>query len=72
MLSMPRRISPSASSAASGLFARGMLAWKPAVMAGVTIMKMISSTSITSIIGVTLMSAATPDPLELRAAMAIR
>src|SRR5512145_3130359 len=56
---MPRRISPSSSSAALGLSARGTEAWNPAVIAGVTIMKMISSTSITSIIGVTLMSAAT-------------
>ncbi len=39
--------------------ARGIVAWNPAVIAGVTIMKMISSTSITSIIGVTLMFAAT-------------
>src|SRR3990172_2609092 len=58
-LSMPSRISPSASSRDSGLAARGIVAWMPAVMAGVTIMKMMSSTSITSIIGVTLMSAAT-------------
>src|SRR4029077_4946512 len=35
----------------------------PAAMAGVTIMKMIKSTSITSIIGVTLMSALTDPPL---------
>jgi len=41
------------------LSARGTVAVKPAMMAGVTIMKMISSTSITSIIGVTLMSART-------------
>src|SRR5881394_3802160 len=56
---MPSRISPSPSSRESGFLARGIVAWNPAVMAGVTIMKMISSTSITSIIGVTLMSART-------------
>src|SRR5216683_3058414 len=56
---MPRRTSPSPSSRASGFLARGMLAWNPAVIAGVTIMKMISSTNITSIIGVTLIFAAT-------------
>src|SRR5258707_14550876 len=37
----------------SGFLARGIVAWNPAVIAGVTIMKMISSTNITSIIGVT-------------------
>src|SRR5467141_401622 len=57
--SMPSRISPLSSSRFSAFWARGIVAWKPAVMAGVTIMKMISSTSITSIIGVTLMSART-------------
>src|SRR5262245_33561986 len=56
---MPSRISPSASSRDSGFMARGRVAWKPAVIAGVTIMKMMSRTSITSIIGVTLMSALT-------------
>src|SRR2546425_3475300 len=56
---MPSRISPWSSSRFSAFWARGITAWKPAVMAGVTIMKMISSTSITSIIGVTLMSART-------------
>src|ERR1041384_1121834 len=58
-LSMPSRISPSCSSFLIGLSARGIDAWNPAVIAGVTIMKMISNTNITSIIGVTLMSAAT-------------
>src|SRR6266566_1691882 len=48
--SMPSRISE-----------RGIVAWKPAAMIGVTIMKMMSSTSITSISGVTLMSALTAD-----------
>src|SRR5712691_13219372 len=56
---MPSRISPSCSSRDSGFWARGTVAWKPAVIAGVTIMKMIKSTNITSIIGVTLMSALT-------------
>src|SRR5690349_11172246 len=36
-----------------------MVAWKPFAISGVTIMKMMSSTSITSISGVTLMSALT-------------
>src|SRR5690349_19608797 len=36
-----------------------MFAWKPFAISGVTIMKMISSTSITSMSGVTLMSALT-------------
>src|SRR6266849_6183232 len=57
--SIPSRISPWSSSRFSAFWARGIVAWKPAVMAGVTIMKMMSSTSITSIIGVTLMSART-------------
>src|SRR5574342_266642 len=58
-LSIPRRISPSFSSCFSGFSAWGMDAWKPAVINGVTIMKMISNTNITSIIGVTLMLALT-------------
>src|SRR5215467_7172553 len=58
-LSMPSRISPCFSWSFSGFTARGMLAWKPAVMSGVTIMKMINNTNITSIIGVTLMLALT-------------
>src|SRR5690349_22739598 len=37
------------------------MAWKPAVIAGITSMKMISSTSITSIIGVTFGDAFTPE-----------
>src|SRR3989475_12669394 len=56
---MPSRISPWSSSRFSAFWARGITAWNPAVIAGVTIMKMMSSTSITSIIGVTLMSART-------------
>src|SRR2546428_13687032 len=56
---MPSRISPWSSSRFSAFWARGITAWKPAVIAGVTIMKKMSSTSITSIIGVTLMSART-------------
>src|ERR1041385_2387538 len=58
-LSIPSRISPSFSSRLSGFTARGMVAWNPAVISGVTIMKMINNTSITSIIGVTLMLALT-------------
>jgi len=58
-LSIPSRISCSCSSRESGFIARGTVAWKPAVIAGVTIMKMMSNTNITSIIGVTLMLAAT-------------
>src|SRR5690348_3785598 len=54
---MPSRISPLSSGCLSAFAARGTVAWKPLAMAGVTIMKMMSSTSITSIIGVTLMSA---------------
>src|SRR5262245_20211118 len=57
--SIPSRISPSFSSRLSGFRARGMVAWNPAVMSGVTIMKMINNTNITSIIGVTLMLALT-------------
>src|SRR5947199_6737916 len=56
---MPSRISSGPSGRFSGLSERGMVAWKAAAMSGVTIMKMISSTSITSISGVTLMSALT-------------
>src|SRR5438128_6092563 len=56
---MPSRISPWSSSRFSAFWARGIVAWKPAVIAGVTIMKMMRSTNITSIIGVTLMSART-------------
>src|SRR6059036_4071278 len=58
-LSMPRRISSGPSGRFSGFSERGIVAWKPAAMIGVTIMKMIRSTSITSISGVTLMSALT-------------
>ena len=59
----------------SGLGSRflplGSVALKPAAMSGVTIMKMMSSTSITSIIGVTLMSAFTfPLPLPVEMATA--
>src|SRR5207249_10258682 len=57
--SMPRRISSGPSGRFSGFSERGIWAWKPAAMIGVTIMKMMSSTSITSISGVTLMSALT-------------
>ena len=40
----------------------GGCAWKPALISGVTIMKMIRSTSMTSIIGVTFGDEATPPP----------
>src|SRR6476646_7361546 len=63
---MPSRISPWSSGCLSAFAARGTVAWNPLAMAGVTIMKMISSTSITSIIGVTLMSALV-GPVELLA-----
>src|SRR5947199_8620757 len=56
---MPSRISSGPSGRFSGLSERGMVAWKPFAIRGVTIMKMISSTSITSMSGVTLMSALT-------------
>src|SRR6266571_5114342 len=58
-LSIPSLTSPSPSGRFSGFAERGIVAWKPAAIRGVTIMKMISSTSITSISGVTLMSALT-------------
>src|SRR5690242_7911925 len=58
-LSIPRRISPGFSERFSGFTARGIVAWKPAVISGVTIMKMINNTNITSIIGVTLILALT-------------
>src|SRR5689334_8650283 len=58
-LSIPRRISPGFSWRFSGFSARGIEAWNPAVISGVTIMKMINNTNITSIIGVTLMLALT-------------
>src|SRR6266487_1656261 len=56
---MPSRTSSGPSGRSSGFSLRGICAWKPAAMMGVTIMKMINSTSITSISGVTLMSALT-------------
>src|SRR2546422_9210429 len=59
--SMPSRISSAASGRISGFSGRGIVAWKAAAMIGVTIMKMMSSTSITSISGVTLMSPLTAD-----------
>src|SRR5918996_5284880 len=62
---MPRMISSGDSGRFSGFAPRGSVAWNPAVMSGVTIMKMMSSTSITSIIGVTLMSALTATLLLL-------
>src|SRR5690348_13425676 len=53
---MPRTISFSPSGRGSKFFPFGRVALNPAAINGVTIMKMISSTSMTSIIGVTLMS----------------
>src|SRR2546425_9505289 len=58
---MPSRTSSGPSGRSSGFSERGIVAWKPAAIIGVTIMKMMSSTSITSINGVTLMSAFTAD-----------
>src|SRR6266496_3040936 len=58
-LTMPSRTSSCPSGRFSGFWERGMVAWKPLAIRGVTIMKMMSSTSITSMRGVTLMSALT-------------
>src|SRR6476620_12777748 len=54
--SMPRTTSLSPSGRGSRFLPLGRVALKPAAISGVTIIKMIRSTSITSIIGVTLMS----------------
>src|SRR4029077_19320063 len=58
-LSIPSLTSSCPSGRFSGFADRGMVAWKPAAISGVTIMKMISNTNITSMRGVTLMSALT-------------
>src|SRR5215217_5365136 len=58
---MPSTTSFSPSGRGSRFLPLGSVALNPAAMSGVTIMKMISSTSMTSIIGVTLMSALTAD-----------
>src|SRR3954447_21103391 len=58
---MPRITSFSPSGRGSRFLPLGSVALNPAAISGVTIMKMISSTSMTSIIGVTLMSALTAD-----------
>src|SRR5579859_391775 len=58
---MPSTMSSGCSAAAIRFTPSGILAWKPDAMRGAVIMKMISSTSITSAIGVTLMSALTAD-----------
>src|SRR3954465_15249644 len=58
---MPRMTSLSPSGRGSRCFPLGSVALNPAAISGVTIMKMISNTSMTSIIGVTLMSALTAD-----------
>src|SRR3954468_12498932 len=62
---MPSTISLSPSGRGSRFFPFGSVALNPAAISGVTIMKMISSTSITSIIGVTLMSDLTAVPPAL-------
>src|SRR5215217_2077620 len=68
---MPSTTSFSPSGRGSRFFPLGRVALKPAAISGVTIMKMIRSTSITSIIGVTLMSDLTADePAELPVDMA--
>src|SRR5216117_506605 len=67
---MPRTTSLSPSGRGSRFFPLGSVALNPAAMSGVTIMKMISSTSMTSIIGVTLMSALTDDGPALPVDMA--
>src|SRR6185437_17087405 len=59
---MPRTTSLSPSGRGSRFFPLGRVALNPAAISGVTIMKMIRSTSITSIIGVTLMSDLTAVP----------
>src|SRR3954471_17164989 len=58
---MPRTTSFSPSGRGSRFLPFGNVARNPAAISGVTIMKMISNTSMTSIIGVTLMSALTAD-----------
>src|SRR2546430_1654479 len=58
-LSIPSLTSSGPSGRFSGFAERGMVAWNPAAIRGVTIMKMMSSTSITSMSGATLMSALT-------------
>src|SRR5580765_9072844 len=61
--SMPRTTSFSPSGRGSRFLPFGRVALNPAAISGVTIMKMIRSTSMTSIMGVTLMSALTaPTP----------
>src|SRR5919112_2274703 len=67
---MPSTTSFSPSGRGSRFFPLGRVALKPAAISGVTIMKMIRSTSITSIIGVTLMSDLTAVPPVLPVDMA--
>src|SRR5919199_1661837 len=67
---MPRMTSFSPSGRGSRCFPLGRVALNPAAISGVTIMKMISSTSMTSIIGVTLMSALTAEVPALPVDMA--
>src|SRR6476620_9493320 len=68
--SIPNTTSLSPSGRGSRFLPFGRVALNPAAISGVTIMKMISSTSMTSIIGVTLMSALTADEPELAVDMA--
>src|SRR5690606_41345175 len=70
LLSKPSVISVSSSAWASTVVPLGITAVKPAEINGVTTMKMISSTSMTSIIGVTLISAVTPPLLPVDMATA--
>src|SRR5690349_5936101 len=67
---MPSTTSLSPSGRGSRFLPLGSVALNPAAISGVTIMKMISSTSMTSIIGVTLMSALTADDPESAVDMA--
>src|SRR3954451_2103789 len=67
---MPNTTSFSPSGRGSRFFPLGSVALNPAAINGVTIMKMIRSTSITSIIGVTLMSDLTAVPPALPVDMA--
>src|SRR5215213_5719131 len=67
---MPSTTSLSPSGRGSRFLPFGSVALNPAAISGVTIMKMISSTSMTSIMGVTLMSALTADDPALPVDMA--
>ena len=62
---MPSTWSRSSSGCGLRLVPCGGMAWKPALIAGTTSMKMISRTSMTSIIGVTFGSAFTVAPVPV-------